>query len=317
MVGLSRIKMLFGECVLIRNRLTKSAMKHTAIKKAILPVAGFGTRFLPATKAQPKEMLPVVDKPVVQYLVEEAVASGIEEIIFVTGRGKRAIEDHFDVSYELEDTLVEKNKLDLLEAVQKISGLAKFSYVRQPIPLGDGHALYQAAHLIDDDESVLVIFGDCIYDSAVPASRQLMDAYAECKTSIIGLTNIPREEVSKFGVVDGEWQDERTVRVRKIVEKPSVEEAPSTVVAPGKYILTYDVFRTLSTMTEGESGEIRLVDAFNIMLREGQSIHGHLLDGVWLDTGDKFNFLKTTIHFGLKHPEVGSKLREYLKSIPL
>ena len=292
-------------------------MKHTKIKKAILPVAGFGTSFLPATKAQPKEMLPVVDKPVVQYLVEEAVASGIEEIIFVTGRGKRAIEDHFDVSYELEDTLVEKNKLDLLEAVRKISGLAKFSYVRQPIPLGDGHALFQAAHLVDDDESVLVIFGDCIYDSVIPASKQLIDAYAELQTPIIGLTNIPREEVSKFGVVAGDWTNETTVDIRNIVEKPTVEDAPSTVVAPGKYILTYDVFRTLSTMTEGESGEIRLVDAFNIMLREGKKIHGRLLEGEWLDTGDKFNFLKTMIHFGLKHPEVSAKLRNHLKALNL
>lgn len=292
-------------------------MKHTKIKKAILPVAGFGTRFLPATKAQPKEMLPVVDKPVVQYLVEEAVASGIEEIIFVTGRGKRAIEDHFDVSYELEDTLVEKNKLDLLEAVRKISGLAKFSYVRQPIPLGDGHALFQAAHLVDDDESVLVIFGDCIYDSVIPASKQLIDAYAELQTPIIGLTNIPREEVSKFGVVAGDWMNETTIDIRNIVEKPTIEDAPSTVVAPGKYILTYDVFRTLSTMTEGESGEIRLVDAFNIMLREGKKIHGRLLEGEWLDTGDKFNFLKTMIHFGLKHPEVSAKLRNHLKALNL
>lgn len=292
-------------------------MEHKKIKKAILPVAGFGTRFLPATKAQPKEMLPVVDKPVVQYLVEEAVASGIEEIIFVTGRGKRAIEDHFDVSYELEDTLVEKNKLDLLEAVQKISGLAKFSYVRQPIPLGDGHALFQAAHLVDDDESVLVIFGDCIYDSTTPASLQLIEAYSEYQTPIIGLTDIPREEVSKFGVVAGDFLNDRDIRVRAIVEKPKIEDAPSTVVAPGKYILTYDVFKTLSTMTGGESGEIRLVDAFNIMLREGKNIHGRLLEGEWFDTGDKFNFLKTTIHFGLKHPETGQRLREHLKHLNL
>lgn len=292
-------------------------MEHKKIKKAILPVAGFGTRFLPATKAQPKEMLPVVDKPVVQYLVEEAVASGIEEIIFVTGRGKRAIEDHFDVSYELEDTLVEKNKLDLLEAVQKIAGLAKFSYVRQPIPLGDGHALSQAAHLVDDDESVLVIFGDCIYDSHVPASAQLIEAFEEYRTPIVGLTDIPREEVSKFGVVAGDALNDRDIRIRSIVEKPTPEEAPSTIVAPGKYILTYDVFRTLSTMTGGESGEIRLVDAFNILLREGRGIHGRILEGEWFDTGDKFNFLKTTIHFGLKHPETGPRLREHLKRLNL
>ncbi len=292
-------------------------MKHEKVKKAILPVAGFGTRFLPATKAQPKEMLPIVDKPVVQYLVEEAVASGIEEIIFVTGRGKRAIEDHFDASYELEETLVEKNKLDLLEAVRGISGLAKFSYVRQPIPLGDGHALFRAAHLVDDDESVLVIFGDCIYDSNVPASKQLIDAFYDLRAPIVGLADIPREEVSKFGVISGEWMNDRRIDIRSIIEKPNPDDAPSTVVAPGKYILTREVFETLSTMTEGESGEIRLVDAFNIMLREGKKVYGHLLDGEWLDTGDKFNFLKTTIHFGLKHADTSQKLREYLKTIPL
>lgn len=287
------------------------------IKKAILPVAGFGTRFLPATKAQPKEMLPIVDKPVVQYLVEEAVASGIEEIIFVTGRGKRAIEDHFDVSYELEDTLVEKNKQDLLEVVQKISTLAKFSYVRQPIPLGDGHALLQAAHLVDDDESVLVIFGDCIYDSVVPASRQLIEAYEQYQTSIIGLSEVALEDVSKFGVVAGERVNENDWKVTHIVEKPKPEDAPSRSVAVGKYIITNDVFKTLAGMESGKSGEIRLADAFDIMLGKGMPIHGRTLEGEWLDTGDKFNFLKTTIHFGLKHPEIGEKFRAYLKGLSL
>jgi len=287
------------------------------IKKAILPVAGFGTRFLPATKAQPKEMLPVVDKPVVQYLVEEAVASGIEEIIFVTGRGKRAIEDHFDISYELEDTLVEKNKQDLLEVVQKISTLAKFSYVRQPIPLGDGHALLQAAHLIDDDESVLVIFGDCIYDSHTPAAKQLIDAYAEYHTPIIGLSEVALEDVSKFGVVAGEKVGDSDWKITKIVEKPKPEDAPSRSVAVGKYIVTYDVFQTLAGMESGKSGEIRLADAFDVMLEKGMPIHGRTLEGEWLDTGDKFNFLKTTIHFGLQHPEIGEKFRAYLRGLPL
>lgn len=285
------------------------------IKKAILPVAGFGTRFLPATKAQPKEMLPVVDKPVVQYLVEEAVASGIEEIIFVTGRGKRAIEDHFDVSYELEDTLVEKNKHDLLEQVQKISGLAKFSYVRQPVPLGDGHALLQAAHLVDDDEAVLVIFGDCIYDSEVPASRQLMHAYEKYHAPIIGLTEVEQSEVSKFGVIAGEALGDLEWKISGFVEKPKPEEAPSNIVAPGKYIITREVFDILKGMDSGKSGEIRLADAFDIMLKQNRPLYGRMLEGQWLDTGDKFNFLRATIHFGLKHPEVGDKLREYLKSI--
>ncbi|MDP3957552.1 MAG: UTP--glucose-1-phosphate uridylyltransferase [bacterium] len=291
--------------------------KHQKVKKAIIPVAGFGTRFLPATKAQPKEMLPVVDKPVVQYLVEEAVASGIEEIIFVTGRGKRAIEDHFDVSYELEDTLVEKNKQDLLAVVQKISTLAKFSYVRQPVPLGDGHAILQAAHLVDDDEAVLIIFGDCIYDSAVPATRQLIEAYEKYRTPIIGLSEVSEEDVSKFGVIDGEKVDERDWKVTHIVEKPKPEEAPSRAVAVGKYIITNAVFEVLAKMESGKSGEVRLADAFDIMLERGMPMHGRMLEGEWLDTGDKFNFLKTTIHLGLKHPEIGEKLRSYLKNLSL
>ncbi|MEK9151189.1 MAG: UTP--glucose-1-phosphate uridylyltransferase [Patescibacteria group bacterium] len=287
------------------------------IKKAILPVAGFGTRFLPATKAQPKEMLPVVDKPVVQYLVEEAVASGIEEIIFVTGRGKRAIEDHFDVSYELEDTLVEKNRHDLLETVQKISSLARFSYVRQPVPLGDGHALLQAAHLVDDDESVLVIFGDCIYDSAVPASRQMIEAYEKYQAPIIGLSEVALEDVSKFGVIAGEQIGDKDWKVSRIVEKPEPAAAPSRAVAVGKYIITRDVFDTLATMNHGKSGEIRLADAFELMLEQGRPIYGRMLEGEWLDTGDKFNFLRATISLGLKHPEIGEKLRGYLKGLSL
>ncbi|MEI9966857.1 MAG: UTP--glucose-1-phosphate uridylyltransferase [Candidatus Moraniibacteriota bacterium] len=287
------------------------------VKKAILPVAGFGTRFLPATKAQPKEMLPVVDKPVIQYLVEEAVASGIEEIIFVTGRGKRAIEDHFDVSYELEDTLVEKNKHDLLEEVRKIAGLARFSYVRQPVPLGDGHALLQAAHLVDDDESVLVMFGDCIYDSDVPAAQQLIEAYEMHGKTIIGMAEVDPSEVSKFGVIAGDPIDELHLQVTGFVEKPKREDAPSNIVAPGKYIITRAVFETLASMTEGKSGEIRLADAFDLMLEQGQPLIGRKLSGEWLDTGDKLSFLKATVRLGLKHPQVGEGLRAYLKDLKL
>ena len=285
------------------------------IKKAIFLVAGFGTRFLPATKAQPKEMLPVVDKPVVQYLAEEAVASGIREIIFVTGRGKRAIEDHFDISYELEDTLVEKNKHDLLEKVRSISGLAKFSYVRQSSPLGDGHALLQAAHLVDDDEPVLVFFGDCIYDSEVPAARQVIEAYERYGTPIIGASEVAAEDVSKFGVIAGEKIGDRDIRVTAMVEKPKPEDAPSRAVAVGKYVITREVFDILSGMESGKSGEIRLADAFDLMLEKGSPIHARMLEGEWLDTGDKFSFLRATLHYGLKHPEVGDRLREYLKEL--
>lgn len=286
------------------------------IRKAILPVAGFGTRFLPATKAQPKEMLPVVDKPVIQYLVEEAVASGIEEIIFVTGRGKRAIEDHFDVSYELEETLVEKNKQDLLDAVQKISTLAKFSYVRQPLPLGDGHAVLQAYHLVGK-EPILVIFGDCIYDSSVPASKQLIETFEKYGDSVIGLSKVAKEDISKFGVIDGVKLDKNNWEIKKIIEKPTMGKAPSNLAAVGKYIITPEVFHTLSKMSSGKSGEIRLADAFDIMLSNNRPLYGRVLEGEWLDTGDKFNFVKTTIHLGLKHPEINERLKNYLKSLKI
>lgn len=284
------------------------------VTKAILPVAGFGTRFLPATKSQPKEMIPVVDKPAIQYLVEEAVASGIKEIVFITGRGKHVIEDHFDVSYELEKTLVEKNKQDLLKEVRKISTLATFTYVRQPMPLGDGHAILQARHIIGN-EPVLVMFGDCLYDSEVPAAKQLIETYEKYGDSVIGLSRIEKNEVSKFGVIDGVMLDKKNIEIKKIVEKPRVEDAPSNLVAVGKYVITPEVFKTLSTMKHGKSGEIRLADAFDLMLSKNRPIYGRILDGEWLDTGDKFNFIKATIHLALKHPEIKDRLKKYLKKV--
>lgn len=288
------------------------------ITKAILPVAGFGTRFLPATKAQPKEMLPVVDKPVVQYLVEEAVASGIEEIIFVTGRGKRAIEDHFDVSYELENTLVEKNKQDLLAAVQKISNLAKFSYVRQPIPLGDGHALLCAKHLVNKGEAVAVLFGDDIVDGEVPALRQLIDVYEKYQDPVIALMQVMPEEVSKFGVVEPIRIDERTHEIKNFIEKPKQEEAPSNLIAVGKYVITYEVLEALEHLrVQADKNEIRLADAFIQLLKEGRPLYGYEFEGTRHDCGDKFGFVQATIALGLKHPEISEKLRAYLKSLSL
>jgi UTP--glucose-1-phosphate uridylyltransferase len=286
------------------------------IRKAILPVAGFGTRFLPATKAQPKEMLPVVDKPVVQYLVEEAVASGIEEIIFVTGRGKRAIEDHFDVSYELEDTLVEKNKHELLEQVRKVSNLAKFSYVRQPVPMGDGHALLCAKHLVNEGEAVAVLFGDDIVDNEVPALKQLLNVYEKYQDSVVALTAVPKEEVSKFGVVDSLRLDERTHELKSFVEKPKMEDAPSNLAAVGKYVITWEVFQVLETIKAGsKDGEVRLADAFIKMLLAGRPIYGYELEGQRHDCGDKFGFVRATIALGLKHPEIGEKLKQYLRDL--
>ncbi len=285
------------------------------IKKAILPVAGFGTRFLPATKAQPKEMLPVVDKPVIQYLVEEAVAAGIEEIIFVTGRGKRAIEDHFDYSFELSKTLVEKNKLDLVKKVQAIENLAKFSYVRQPIPLGDGHAVMCAAHLVRDDEPVLVMFGDTLYDSPVSPVKQVMDVYERYGDAVIGLSEVERKDVSQFGVIDGLDLGDGVYEIKKFIEKPPVEEAPSNLVQVGINIITPEIFNVLRSMESGKSGEIRLADAYDAMLEQGRVLYGKKLDGEWLDTGNKFNLIKANIKMGIKDAEIGEDLKEFLRKI--
>lgn len=283
------------------------------IKKAIFPVAGFGTRFLPATKAQPKEMLPVVDKPVIQYLVEGAVAAGIEEIIFVTGRGKRAIEDHFDYSFELSKTLVEKNKLDLVKKVQAIENLAKFSYVRQPIPLGDGHALKCAAHLVRDDEPVLVMFGDTLYDSQVSPARQAIEVFEKYGDPVVGLSEVDPSEVNKFGVIDGLDLGEDIFEIKKFVEKPAVGEAPSNLAAVGIYVITPEVITTLNAMEAGKSGEIRLADAFDLMLSAGRPLYGKKLNGEWLDTGNKFNFIKATIKLGMKDAEIGEDLQNFIR----
>ncbi len=285
------------------------------IKKAILPVAGFGTRFLPATKAQPKEMLPVVDKPVIQYLVEQAASAGIEEIIFVTGRGKRAIEDHFDYSFELEKTLVEKNKLDLVKKVQEIESLAKFSYVRQPIPLGDGHAIKCAAHLVGDDEPVLIMFGDTLYDAPISPVQQLIEVYEKYQQAVVGLSEVDLKEVNKFGVIDGQALSNDVYQINKFVEKPKINAAPSNLAAVGLYIITPEILNILQDMTSGKSGEIRLADAFDLMLEKKSLIYGKKITGEWLDTGDKFNFIKATLKLGLKNEEVKDKLQHLINDL--
>lgn len=286
------------------------------ITKAILPVAGFGTRFLPATKAQPKEMLPIVDKPAIQYIVEDAVSAGIKEIIFVTGRGKRAIEDHFDYSFELDKTLVEKNKLELVKEVRRIAELAKFSYVRQPLPLGDGHALACAAHLVYD-EPVLVMFGDTLYDAKEGPASQILKTFAKYGDSVIGLSAVPRSEVSKFGVIDGVAVDERIYEIKRFIEKPLPSEAPSNLVAVGIYVLTPEVLSWLTTMRPGPSGELRLADAFQQMLAHDRPLYGQEFNGTWLDTGDKLGFIKATIQLGLKNKDIGPELKKFIKTLSL
>ncbi|MBW2661448.1 MAG: UTP--glucose-1-phosphate uridylyltransferase GalU [Deltaproteobacteria bacterium] len=258
------------------------------IKKAIMPVAGFGTRFLPATKAQPKEMLPIVDKPIIQYLVEEAVAAGIEEIIFVTGRGKRAIEDHFDYSFELEQTLVEKNKLDRLKEIYKLPTLAKFAFVRQPKPLGDGDAILKARHLIGD-EPCAILFGDDIVDSEKPCIGQLMEVFEKYGDPVMALEKIPKEEVCKFGVVQPNKISERTYEIKDLVEKPAIEKAPSNLTIVGKYIITPDVFDELEKVKPGKDGEIRLADALKSLISR-KAVYGYEFEGRRYDCGS--NYLK-------------------------
>ena len=278
-------------------------------------MAGFGTRFLPATKAQPKEMLTVVDKPVIQYLVEQAAAAGIEEIIFVTGRGKRAIEDHFDYSFELEKTLVEKNKLDLVKKVQEIENLAKFSYVRQPIPLGDGHAVLCASHLIGEDEAVLVMFGDTLYDAEISPVKQVIDAYEKYGDTVIGLSEVQPEEVSQFGVMGGVDLGDDVYEVKQFIEKPKMSEAPSNLVQVGINVITPEIINILKNMKQGKSGEIRLADAYDEMLQQNRPLYGKKITGEWLDTGNKFNFIKATLKLGLKNEEVKDKLQQLINEL--
>lgn len=286
------------------------------ITKAIFPVAGFGTRFLPATKAQPKEMLPIVDKPVIQYLVEEAVSAGIKDIIIVTGRGKRAIEDHFDTSFELEHTLVEKEKHALLDEVRNISKLANFVYVRQPRPLGDGHAILCARNLISEDEACAVLFGDDIIDGKVPAIKQLMEVYQQTGCSVIGVKEVPRENISSYGVVGGTKRGNSLLEVQELVEKPKPEKAPSNLAIIGKYIVTPAVFDCIAQSGRSAGGEQRLIDGFEELLKK-ERIFAKVLEGKRYDTGQKIGLITATIDFALKRKDLGPELREYLKNLKL
>lgn len=283
------------------------------IKKAVFPAAGFGTRFLPVTKAQPKEMLPIVDKPVIQYLVEEAVASGIEEIVIVTGRGKRAIEDHFDYSYELEQTLVERGKRELIREVRKIAEMAKFVYVRQSQPLGDGDAILCAKEVIGR-EPCAVMFGDDLVDGPTPALSQLIKVYEEKKAPVIGLERIDKKYSKRYGMIEPESSQGRLSKIKNLVEKPDPKNAPSDLAIVGKYIITPEVFDALEKVERGRDGEIRLIAAFRLLLGK-MPLYGYELEGIRYDTGDKLGFLKATIDFALKRPDLGPALRKYLEKL--
>lgn len=287
------------------------------IKKVIIPVGGFGTRFLPATKAQPKEMLSIVDKPVIQYLVEEAVASGIKEVIFITGRGKRAIEDHFDYSIELEHFLRSKGKDELAAKIHEIASLARFTYVRQGEPKGPGHALLQASHLIAPHEPVAVLYGDDIIDAKIPCLKQLIAVFEKYKKPVMALQRTPRKELSRYGVVGGKKVAPRTYNITSLIEKPSPEQAPSNLAIVGKYIYTPDLFQLLPEMKPGPGGELYPTDIFDLYIKKGGQIYGYEYEGERYDCGEKLGFLKATVQFGLRHPEVGKGLKEYLKGLQL
>ena len=285
------------------------------IKRAIIPVAGLGTRFLPATKAQPKEMLPIVDKPTVQYLVEEAVDSGITDIIFVTGRDKRTIEDHFDVAPGLERMLEEKGKTESAKLVHNISNLARFAYVRQKYPRGDGDAILTAAHLVGD-EPVAVLFGDDLILGGTPALKQLIEVYEKYGKPVVALAEVSDEVVSSKGIVDGEWVDKRVFKIKKTVEKPALKDAPSRLAVVGKYIITPQVLVALRSVKVKEGEELRLAHALDMVAHEGD-VYGVKLEGEWLDCGSKIGFLKATVRFGLLHPETKKEFKEFLEKLKL
>lgn len=288
------------------------------VRKAVFPAAGLGTRFLPATKAQPKEMLPLVDKPIIQYGVEEAVASGCDQIIIVTGRGKSAIEDHFDVSYELEKMLEERGKTDLLKIVRQISDLIHIAYVRQKEALGLGHAVLTARELVGD-EPFAVLLADDVIDAEVPCLKQMMEVFNKMQCSVLATQVVEGPGISAYGVLEGKpvpGSNGKLYEVMSLVEKPRPEEAPSNLAVIGRYILTPTVFETLSDIKAGAGGELQLTDGLKQLLKK-EKIYGYVFEGKRHDTGDKLGFLKATVEFALKRADLGGPLRQYLKSLNL
>ena len=284
------------------------------VKKAIIPAAGLGTRFLPATKAQPKEMLPIVDKPTIQFIIEEAIASGIEEILIITGRNKKCIEDPFDKSIELEMELEKSGKSDLLELVRDISDMVDIHYIRQKEPKGLGHAIYCAKTFVGN-EPFAVMLGDDVVDSKVPCLKQLIDCYSEYNTSILGVQKVPEDQVDKYGIVNGRFIEDRVYKVNDLVEKPSPEEAPSNIAILGRYIITPEIFKHIENTKPGKGGEIQLTDALKSLITQ-EVMYAYEFDGKRYDVGDKLGFLQATIEYALKKPELRENFVKYLESKP-
>ncbi|MTI53332.1 UTP--glucose-1-phosphate uridylyltransferase GalU [Geosporobacter ferrireducens] len=283
------------------------------VRKAIIPAAGLGTRFLPATKAQPKEMLPIVDKPTLQYIIEEAVDSGIEEILIITGRNKKSIEDHFDRSVELELELETKGKYDLLEEVRKISDMVNIHYIRQKEPKGLGHAVLCAKSFIGN-EPFAVLLGDDIVDAQTPCLKQLIEVYDEYKTTVVGVQAVPDTDVDKYGIVDGKYIENSVYKVKNLIEKPSVGQAPSNVAILGRYIIRPEIFEILENTQPGAGGEIQLTDALKELLRQ-QAMYAYQFEGNRYDVGDKLGFLKATVEFALKREDLREAFLKYMTGV--
>ena len=288
-------------------------MSTQKIRKVVIPAAGFGTRFLPATKAQPKEMLPVVDKPVIQYVVEEAVASGITDIILVTGANKRSLEDHFDYNYELQSWLKKQGKELVRQEMKKIADMANFIYIRQKGPYGNGTPVWCAREVVGN-EPFAVMWADEFYDTKKPRLKQLIEVYEKYGDPVLTLYPVEKKDVSRYGIVDGKELGNGVYKVNKIVEKPSADKAPSQIATLGGYILTPDIFDVLAEQKAGKGGEVWLTDAI-FALSKKRAIYGKLIEGTYYDTGSKLGWMKANIEMGLKHPEVKDELREYLKKL--
>ncbi|GAE34984.1 UTP--glucose-1-phosphate uridylyltransferase GalU [Halalkalibacter akibai] len=284
---------------------------YKKVRKAIIPAAGLGTRFLPATKAMPKEMLPIVDKPTIQYIVEEAIEAGIEDIIIVTGKGKRAIEDHFDHAFELEQNLIEKEKFDLLDKVQEASKV-DIHYIRQKEPRGLGHAVWCARNFIGN-EPFAVLLGDDIVQAEVPCTKQLINVFNKTGASVIGVQTVPKNQTHRYGIVEPISQKGRTVKVSNFVEKPAPGQAPSNLAIMGRYILTPDIFKHLGKQETGSGGEIQLTDAIQ-SLNKTQSVYAYDFKGIRYDVGEKLGFVTTTIQFALQNEEMREELLDFLKN---
>ncbi|GIU82041.1 MAG: UTP--glucose-1-phosphate uridylyltransferase [Acidobacteria bacterium] len=285
------------------------------IRKAVFPAAGLGTRFLPATKASPKEMLPLVDKPLIQYSVEEAVGCGIESILIITGRDKTAIEDHFDISFELEQVLLERGKREMFELVRSVSELAKISYTRQKQALGLGHAIYQARDFVNNEPFAVLLADDVVDAPEKSALQQLIDVFEKYQSPVVATMRVEGEAISKFGVIDAEQIEPRVYRIKDMVEKPKYSEAPSDLAIVGRYIFTPDIFQFIERTEKGAGGEIQITDAMRLMVKEGKPFYAVELQGTRHDAGDKLGFLIATVEYALKHEELANDFKNYLKSL--